>query len=107
MFSKFLSDESLNRNQMEFVKLVVNYVAKNGIIDKSVLNEHPFNKHGNVSALFEDRTDIVKGMISFIDGMHRNFYHSGRKKCRNNIKIDAKYFMLKHGRKMIVKHICL
>ncbi|MEA3422342.1 MAG: DEAD/DEAH box helicase family protein, partial [Bacillota bacterium] len=47
-FSEFLSDESLNINQMEFVKLIVNYVIKNGSLEKRILNEHPFNKKGNV-----------------------------------------------------------
>lgn len=47
VFSEFLSDESLNLNQMEFVKLVVNYIIKNGSLDKRVLNEHLFNTTQN------------------------------------------------------------
>lgn len=67
VFSEFLSDESLNLNQMEFVKLIVNYIIKNGSLDKRVLNEHPFNKRGNVLHLFDGKLDVAKRIISVID----------------------------------------
>ncbi|MEK3773603.1 DEAD/DEAH box helicase family protein [Paenibacillus sp. FSL K6-4396] len=67
VFSEFLSDESLNVNQMEFVKLVVNYIIKNGSLDKRVLNEHPFNKRGNVMHLFDEKLDVAKKIIGVID----------------------------------------
>jgi type I restriction enzyme R subunit len=67
VFSEFLSDESLNINQMEFVKLVVNYMIKNGSLDKRVLNEHPFNKRGNVMNLFDGKLNVAKRIISAID----------------------------------------
>jgi type I restriction enzyme R subunit len=69
-FSEFLSDESLNINQMEFVNLIVNYIIKNGSLDKRVLNEHPFNKRGNVTNLFEDKIDIAKKIINAIDKLN-------------------------------------
>lgn len=67
VFSEFLSDKSLNINQMEFVKLVVNYMIKNGSLDKKVLNEHPFNKRGNVMQLFDGKLDVAKRIIGAID----------------------------------------
>ena len=67
VFSEFLSNESLNLNQMEFVKLVVNYIIKNGSLDKHILNEHPFNKRGNVMYLFDGKLDIAKRIIGAID----------------------------------------
>lgn len=70
VFSEFLSDESLNLNQMEFVKLVVNYVVKNGSLEKRVLNEHPFNKQGNVMHLFDGKLDVAKRIINVIDGIN-------------------------------------
>lgn len=69
-FSEFLTDETLNSNQMEFVKLIVNYVISNGTIDKNVLNEHPFNKFGNVVNLFESKIDTVKKIIKKIDELN-------------------------------------
>jgi len=69
-FSKFLTDETLNYYQMEFVNSIVNFVIKNGIIDKQILNEHPFNKYGNVVKLFEGKINVAKGLISVIDGIN-------------------------------------
>ncbi|MGV8149922.1 MAG: type I restriction-modification enzyme R subunit C-terminal domain-containing protein, partial [Alkaliphilus sp.] len=66
-FNKFLSDESLNYHQMEFVKLIVNFIIKNGIIDKNVLTEHPFSKYGTVVNLFEGKIEVAKGLINVID----------------------------------------
>ncbi len=43
LFSIFLTDQSLNSNQMDFVTLIVNHVVKNGLLDKKILNDHPFN----------------------------------------------------------------
>ncbi len=69
-FSKFLSDEKLSPKQMAFVKLIVDYIAENGGIEKRVLNEHPFNKHGSVTELFNNRLDVIKGVIMTIDELN-------------------------------------
>lgn len=69
-FSEFLTDGTLNSNQMEFVKLIVNYVIANGIMDKAVLNEQPFNKFGNVVHLFEGKIEIAKNIIKKIDKLN-------------------------------------
>ena len=66
-FSEFLSDESLNSNQMEFVKLIVTYMINNGTIDKRVLNEQPFNRYGSVVQLFDKKINVVKSIIQRID----------------------------------------
>ncbi|MDD2402614.1 MAG: DEAD/DEAH box helicase family protein, partial [Clostridia bacterium] len=72
IFSDFLSNESLNKNQMEFVKRIVDFVIKNGIVDKMVLSEHPFNKHGSIANLFVGKIDIAKRIISRIDEINAN-----------------------------------
>ncbi|QEK11607.1 DUF4145 domain-containing protein [Crassaminicella thermophila] len=69
-FSEFLTDETLNSNQMEFVKLIVNHIISNGSIDKTILNEHPFNKYGNVVSLFENKLDTIKKIIKKIDELN-------------------------------------
>jgi len=66
IFSDFLSDKNLNINQMEFVKLIINYMIENGSMDKMILNEHPFNKCGNVTKLFNGKLDIAKKIIKEI-----------------------------------------
>lgn len=52
---------------MEFIKLVVNYIIKNGSLDKKIINEHPFNKKGNVMQLFDGKLDTARGIIGAID----------------------------------------
>lgn len=69
-FSEFLSDETLNSNQMEFFNLIVNFIIANGIIDKAVLNERPFNKFGNVVSLFEGKIEIARSIIKKIDELN-------------------------------------
>lgn len=71
LFSQFLSDETLNLRQMEFVKLIVDFVVKNGIMDKNLLNEHPFNKYGSVVQLFDGKIDIAQGIIKVVDGINQ------------------------------------
>src|SRR5699024_1412083 len=50
-FSEFLSEERLNANQIKFVKLIIDYVAKNGYLEKAVLQQDPFRSLGSVSEL--------------------------------------------------------
>jgi len=70
LFAGFIDDETLNRDQIEFVELVVDHVAQNGGIEKRVLNEHPFNKHGNLIKLFDGRVDVARGIVSVIDKLN-------------------------------------
>jgi len=71
-FSEFLSNQSLNSNQIRFVQLIVDYVVKNGIMDKSVLREEPFKTVGSVVDLFSDSIESVKKILSVIDEINRN-----------------------------------
>lgn len=66
-FSKFLTDEKLNSDQINFVNNIVDYIVKNGSIEKEVLQEFPFNKKGGVIDLFDKRIDLAKDIISTID----------------------------------------
>lgn len=70
LFSDFLSDESLNSNQISFVKLIVNHLVEHGLIEKKQLAHHPFNKNGDVGKLFNNRIDIVHGITEKIDNLN-------------------------------------
>ncbi len=70
LFSDFINDQSLNSQQMEFVTLIVNHVADNGSLDKNVLNDHPFNKHGSITSLFAGKIDTVKEIVKRIDELN-------------------------------------
>jgi len=71
-FSEFLNEEKLNVNQIKFVKLIIDYVVKNGTLEKKVLQEDPFRSLGSVTELFRDNIDDVRGIIGVIDGINRN-----------------------------------
>lgn len=71
-FSEFLSEERLNSNQIKFVQLIIDYVVKNGYLEKKVLQEDPFRALGSVSDLFHDNIDDAREIIGVIDTINRN-----------------------------------
>lgn len=71
-FSEFLSNERLNIHQSRFVKHIVDYFIKNGVMDKKVLQEEPFKTVGSIVDLFEDNLDDARKIISIIDEINRN-----------------------------------
>ncbi len=72
VFSEFLSSERLNIQQSRFVKLIVDYFVKNGVMDKRVLQEKPFKTVGSIVELFKDNMDDARRIISIIDEINRN-----------------------------------
>ena len=72
-FSEFLSEEKLNVNQIRFVKLIVDYVVKNGMIeDKTVLMQEPFRSVGSITTLFKDNMDVAKKIMGVVDEIKKN-----------------------------------
>lgn len=72
-FSEFLSEEKLNVNQIRFVKLIVDYVVKNGMIeDKAVLMEEPFRSVGSITTLFKDKMDVATKIMGVVDEIKKN-----------------------------------
>lgn len=71
-FSEFLNEEKLNVNQLRFVKLIIDYVVKNGTLEKKVLQEDPLRSLGSVTELFRDNIDDIRGIINVIDTINRN-----------------------------------
>lgn len=69
-FSTFLSNENLNANQIKFVKLIIDYVVKNGYLEKEVLQQDPFRALGSVSELFRDNIGEVRGILGVIDDIN-------------------------------------
>lgn len=71
-FSRFLDDAELDSRQMYFVRQVVNYIVKNGMLkDLSVLQESPFTDQGSVSELFDD-VAVFMDLRAVIEGINRN-----------------------------------
>ena len=71
-FSEFLSNEKLNIYQSRFVKLIVDYVVKNGVLDKKVLQQDPFKSVGSIVELFKDNMEDARKIIGVIDEINRN-----------------------------------
>lgn len=71
-FSEFLSEERLNIQQAKFVELIVDYVVRNGTLDKQVLQQDPFRTLGSITSLFKDNVGDVRKIISIIDRINKN-----------------------------------
>lgn len=70
-FSEYLNNANLNSIQINFVKRIVSYVVKNGIMkDLSILGESPFNDMGSVADIFDMGTWM--GIKKVIDSINRN-----------------------------------
>ncbi len=70
-FSQFLSDTMLDSRQMYFVRQIMNYIVKNGMMkDLSVLQESPFTDQGSISELFDNMTVFMdlRAVINEING---------------------------------------
>lgn len=72
-FSQFLSNESLNSKQIHFIKLIVDYVIKNGFIeDNRVLMEDPFRTVGSIIELFKDNIEERNNLMKTINEIKTN-----------------------------------
>ena len=72
-FSEFLTSESLNLNQMRFVKMIVEYIVTNGNIeDNRVLTEEPFRSAGSITVLFKNDMQSAKRLMEIIGDIRKN-----------------------------------
>lgn len=71
-FSRFLNDVGLDSRQMYFVRQIVNYIVRNGMMkDLAVLQESPFTDQGSISELFDD-VSLFIDLRAIIDQINRN-----------------------------------
>lgn len=71
-FAEFIQAQNLNAEQIKFMDLIIGYLTKNGVIDKSILFESPFkdlNDNGPFG-LFDDAQ--VTKIISILDRINGN-----------------------------------
>lgn len=72
-FSEFLSEENLNTSQIHFVKLIVDYVVKNGMIENNIiLTEDPFKTVGSIVELFKDDINTRSRLLEKIKEIREN-----------------------------------
>lgn len=72
-FSKFLSNEHLNINQIRFVNLIVDYIVKNGNIeDNRALQQEPFKSIGSIMVVFKDDLGTARELMDTIAEIKEN-----------------------------------
>ena len=74
-FSEFISDARLNSKQIDFVKMIVDYIVKNGnIVDvKATFSNQPFRDFGGgVGNLFRYNKLAVQKIMSTLTDIRRN-----------------------------------
>lgn len=72
IFSKYINENELNMKQIQFVKLLIDYVIKNGTIDMIKLTEDPFRALGEVGDLFEDKINTFMQIRKDIESINEN-----------------------------------
>lgn len=72
IFAKYINDSRLNSKQIEFVKTIIKYVHKNGILSIETLKEEPFSPLGSVSEVFEDNVEVFQLIKKDIEGINEN-----------------------------------
>ena len=72
IFAKYINDSRLNSKQIEFVKTLIKYVHKNGILSIEKLKTEPFSPLGPVSEVFEDNVEVFKLIEKDIENINEN-----------------------------------
>ncbi|MEJ8606556.1 DEAD/DEAH box helicase family protein [Riemerella anatipestifer] len=72
-FARFIQEENLNADQMLFVEKIIHYLNKNGILDKQMLTQPPFNDQydNGILGVFEEKTQVMK-IIGLVDEISKN-----------------------------------
>ncbi len=71
-FAQFIQTQQLSADQIQFVNTIIQYLEKNGTIDKAILVQSPFDNqhHEGIFGIFSD--DMIGKVISIIDGINEN-----------------------------------
>ena len=72
-FSEFLGENRLNEKQRHFVKLIIDYVVANGLMeDRRTLQQEPFRAVGSVVDLFKNNMNDAKSILDIVDEIGKN-----------------------------------
>ncbi len=72
IFYKYINDNRLNMKQIQFVKLLVDYVIKNGTIEMEKLEQQPFSTVGQAYDLFGNDVNLFKEIREEIEMINEN-----------------------------------
>ena len=72
-FSMFIQDANLNANQITFIQKIIDYLTKNGVLDKNMLTQAPFNDldDNGIIGIFPEEEKLIK-VIQLIDEVNLN-----------------------------------
>ena len=69
-FAGFLNDQSLNEQQISFIKRVVDYVVENGYMEPKALNQPPFDRPRSFMQIFN--TEQQMALVTVIKSIKEN-----------------------------------
>lgn len=69
-FSEFLNDQSLNEQQISFVRRVVDYVVDNGYMEPAALNQPPFDRPCSVFQMFDQERAMA--LVTLLKSIKQN-----------------------------------
>ncbi len=69
LFSSFIQNENLTPNQITFVQKIIDYVQKNGYLDKKLLVSQPFDQmhEKGILGVFEGQDAVIRALSKTID----------------------------------------
>ena len=72
-FATFIQQANLNANQITFIQKIIDYLNKNGILDKTMLTQVPFNDQDDngIIGIFPEEDKLVK-VIQLIEEINHN-----------------------------------
>lgn len=71
-FSEFITAENLNFQQTKFVELIIDYIVKNGTLERQALQQDPFTSLGGITVVFKDQLPKARSVLAIIDRINRN-----------------------------------
>lgn len=71
-FSEFITAENLNFQQTKFVELIIDYIVKNGTLERQALQLDPFTSLGGITVVFKDQLLKARIVLAIVDRINRN-----------------------------------
>lgn len=72
LFAQYINENELNVAQTRFINLIKSYIIRNGVIDKTILQDAPFTNYGSLSDLFAGNMNIIQFIVMIIDMINKN-----------------------------------
>ncbi len=71
-FAEFLDTYDLNRDQTEFMRVLMQYFENNGYLEVKQFQEEPFKSIGSISVVFQQNIQQIKELIEIVNKINSN-----------------------------------